>query len=261
MAADTPRAVLVTRPAGEAADDLCAKLRATGYAVVHQPLLELHALPELPPGQRRCVLELDQYRHVIFISANAVRFAMTHLQGYWPQWPVGINWYAIGSATAALLATFDIQAITPGSAMTSEGLLAVPQLAAVSGERVLIVKGEGGRDALALELANRGARVDTLACYRRDRPPVSREDFVDTVERAGVGTILVTSGEGLGFLVELLRPAETSKLGDLTIIVPSARVAEQAREAGFTRVATAENASDAAMLRALDQCHDSSGET
>lgn len=253
-------AVLVTRPEGEAARDLCARLQALGYAVAHQPLLELTAISELPADQRQRAQDLDLYQHVIFISANAVRFGMAHLEGYWPQWPVGLNWYAIGSATAALLAQYDIRAITPGSDMTSEGLLAVPELANIAGDRVLIVKGEGGRGKLASVLTDRGARVDTLACYRRGRPAVSREAFLGTLRDKAVGTILVTSGEGLALLAELLSPQETSKLGQLNIIVPSARVAEQAREAGFSRVVTAENASDAAMLYTLDQCHHGSGE-
>lgn len=254
-------AVLVTRPEGEAAEALCRKLRERGYRVEHQPLLELHPLDELSPALRQRVIDLDQYQHVIFISANAVRFGMAQLQAYWPQWPVGVRWYAIGSATAALLATYGIEAITPGAAMTSEELLAVPQLAQVSGDRVLIVKGEGGRDKLARDLALRGADVDTLACYRRQWPKVSRQDFIERLDRAGVGTILVSSGEGLACLVQLLSQAETSKLGIMTIIVPSARVATQARDAGFTRVVTAGNASDSAMLRALEQCHQSSGGT
>lgn len=265
MATERPRAdrpaVLVTRPAGEAADALCRSLRARGYAVEHQPLLELHPLDTLPPELRQRVIDLDQYRHVIFISANAVRFGMAHLQDYWPQWPVGVHWYAIGAATAALLATYGVEAITPGPEMTSEALLAVPQLAQVTGERVLIVKGEGGRDKLASELAARGARVETLACYRRRWPDLSRRDFLQRLERAGIGVVLVTSGEGLACLVQLLSPAETSKLGDMTIIVPSARVAQQALDAGFARVVTARNASDSAMLSALDQCHQSSGGT
>ena len=254
------RAVLVTRPDGEAARDLCDKLRARGYAVAHQPLLELHALQEFSPQQRQHVRDLHRYQHVIFISANAVRFGMACLQDDWPQWPADVNWYAIGSATAALLATYGVCAVTPGSAMTSEGLLAVPELAQVDGHRVLIVKGQGGRGKLASELTARGATVETLACYRRALPDVSSDAFLRLLTDTAVGTILITSGEGLAFLAQLLSPQETSKLGLLNIVVPSVRVAKQARDAGFEQVITAENASDAAMLQSLDECQYSSGE-
>ena len=85
---------------------------------------------------------------MIFISANAVRFGLALVDDYWPQLPTGLNWYAIGVATAAVLARHGIAAITPRRFMSSEGLLAVPALQHVSDQRVLIVKGEGGRECL-----------------------------------------------------------------------------------------------------------------
>ena len=51
--------VLVTRPAGDASDMLCAAIKAAGYQVYSQPLLELHALSQLPAAQRQLVLQLD----------------------------------------------------------------------------------------------------------------------------------------------------------------------------------------------------------
>lgn len=165
--------VLVTRPAGEASDTLCALVKAAGYQVYSQPLLALAALPQLPAAQRRLLLDLDLYQHVIFISANAVRFGMALVEDFWPQLPTGLHWYAIGAATAAGLARFGITAITPGSAMSSEGLLAVPDLQDVGGQRVLIIKGEGGRDTLTQELTGRGALVRELTCYRRSLPALT----------------------------------------------------------------------------------------
>ena len=120
--------VLVTRPAGDASDTLCAAIKAAGYEVYSQPLLELTALPQVNAAQRQLLLNLDLYQHVIFISANAVRFGMALVNDYWPQLPVGTSWYAIGAATAAVLAHHGIAAITPGNVMSSEGLLAVPAL-------------------------------------------------------------------------------------------------------------------------------------
>ena len=61
-------------------------------------------------------------------------------------------------------------------------------------------------------------------------------------------------------MLTLLSPAETSKFVGITLLVPSQRIAGLAREAGFKRVITAENASDAAMLRALGDWQNSAGE-
>jgi len=252
--------VLVTRPAGEVSDTLCAAIKAAGYQVYSQPLLELTALPQLRAAQRELVLNLDLYQHVIFISANAVRFGMALVDDYWPQLPTGLNWYAIGAATAAGLERLGIVAITPGSAMSSEGLLAIPALQHVREQRVLLVKGEGGRDSLATELSRRGAAVDELACYRRSLPAVPAGELAASLARWAVDVIMLSSGEGLANLQLLLSPAETTKLKHIGLIVPSQRIARMAHEAGFERIVTAENASDAAMLRALQESRPGTGE-
>ena len=255
-----PAAVLVTRPDGEAAQDLCRQVAERGFEVFHQPLLTLTALDSLEASGRQCVLRLDEYAHVIFVSANAVRFGMNHIEDYWPQLPVGLNWLAIGSATARLLGEYGVSARAPVDKMTSEGLLALPELAGVEGQRVLIVKGRGGRDALRRELERRGARVDELPCYVRGIPSLPEGELVDKLRDWNIAVILLSSGEGLANLQELLRPTETTKFSGISLIVPSSRVAEQARNAGFSSVIVADNASDVAMLNALVSWNASSGE-
>ena len=245
------RGVLVTRPAGQG-DVLCQGINARGFSAHQLPLLALEPLSQLPATERSRVLALDEFQHIIFISANAVRFGMAVIEDYWPQLPLGLNWYAVGDGTARALAAFGVTAQTPGPDMTSEGLLALPDLLGCGGERVLLVKGEGGRDALAGELAARGARVETLACYRRVPPALARGDFAAALARWDIGLIMISSGEGLANMLALLSPEETSKLKDIKLLLPSARVAEAAAAAGFRQCLVAGNASDNAMLRALD---------
>ena len=245
--------VLVTRPAGDAADTLCAAIGAAGHQAYSQPLLVLSPLPQLPAAQRQYILQLDLYQHVILISANAVRFGLPLLQDYWVQLPTGLHWYAIGAATAAGLERFGVKALTPGNIMSSEGLLALPALQWVAQQRVLIIKGEGGRDTLATELGRRGAAVDELACYRRSLPTFHPGEVATKLGRWAIDVIMLSSGEGLANLQVLLSPAETTKLKHVGLIVPSPRVAHMAQAAGFGRIVIADNASDAAMLRALQQ--------
>lgn len=247
------RAVLVTRPAGQG-ESLCRAVAAAGFVAHSQPLLELRALPSMSPGQRQQLLELERYRHIVFVSGNAVRFGMAWIEELWPRLPEGINWYAVGEATASLLRAHGLEVLTPGEEMTSEGLLALARLQAVAGDRILIVKGEGGRSTLRDELSLRGARVEELACYRRSCPPLAPGELAGRLQRWGIGIILLSSGEGLANLLALLEPEEFSKLRHLALIVPSARVADAARQAGFDHIVTADNASDAAMLAALRAC-------
>lgn len=256
---DTAR-VLVTRPAGDASDALCAAVKAAGHDAYRQPLLVLNALPQLPAAQRQKVLDLDLYQHIIFISANAVHFGMTLIEDHWPQLPVDIHWYAIGSATAARLERYGIDAVTADSPMTSESLLAVSQLQDVRDQRVLIIKGEGGRNMLRQELTRRGASVDELPCYTRNLPDLPPGALAAMLIRWDIDVILLSSGEGLANMQVLLSPLETTKLKHLGLIVPSQRVADIARTAGFEHVVTAENASDLAMLRALQEWRRGTGE-
>ena len=251
--------MLVTRPAGQAAA-LCDLVSAAGYSAHSQPLLELEVLPELPPQQRQLLLDLDRYQHVIFVSTNAVRFGMDCIEDYWPQLPAGVTWYAIGEVTAALLRDYGVAAVTPGTDMTSEGLLAVPQLRAVQGQRVLIVKGEGGRATLGEELVGRGARVDELVCYRRRCPDLPPGELAARLNEWCIDLIMISSGEGLANLQILLSAQETTKFRHIGLIVPSRRIACLAIKAGFDQVVTAENASDVAMLHALEEWKPSSGE-
>ncbi len=247
----SPARVLVTRPAGQESG-LTAALEAAGHRVFHQPLLAIEALPELTREQRRQVIDLDRYQQVIFVSTNAVRFGMALITDYWPQLPTGVTWYAVGETTARLLQDYGVEAITPGQEMTSEGLLSLPGLRTVGGQHLLIVKGEGGRETLREALARRGAAVDTLDCYRRCCPRLAPGELAQRLEAWSVEVILISSGEGLANLLTLLSAEETSKFRNLRLVVPSARVGNMAREAGFSRVITASNASDPAMVRALD---------
>lgn len=250
--------VLVTRPEGQAGP-LCARLRELGWSPVHVPLISLEPLRPLPASQRQLVLDLDRYQHVIFISANAVRFGMEVIADYWPQLPLGIQWYAVGDSTASALAEWGIDAATPGREMTSEGLLKLPGLLEPRDERVLLIKGEGGRDVLATTLARRGARVDALRCYRRGPADLTPEKLFSTLDEHAIHVVMISSGEGLANLLALPGVAESSSLGGMAWVLPSQRVAEAALQAGLEQCVVAENASDAAMLEALEHWYATCG--
>ena len=121
-------------------------------------------------------------------------------------------------------------------------------------DREGLTKANDLKTALRDELSRRGARVEELACYRRRCPRLAPGDLAGRLQRWGIGAILLSSGEGLANLLALLEPEDFTKLRHLALIVPSGRVAEAARQAGFDRVVTADNASDAAMLSALRAC-------
>ena len=243
--------VLVTRPAGQA-DGLIACLRDLGLAVTHLPMLVLETIDPLPGADRQRLLDLDNYDDLIFISANAAQYGVAAIRDYWPQFPVRQQYWAVGASTAAVLSAEGLTAQYPASNMSSEGLLALPGLQDPGERRMLIIKGEGGRDALRAALAGRGARVDTLSCYRRRAPDLDAAEYRDAWGDDPPQLLLVSSGEGLENLARLLSPGENTNVAHTTIIVPSARVAEQADALGWRDIRRAENASDAAVLVAVE---------
>lgn len=237
--------VLVTRPAGFG-DALAAQLAAAGAATALVPLLAIEPVAATP-GQQALVADLDRFDIVIVTSRNAVAHGLPLLAGRWPQWPAGQAWLAIGRPTAEALAPWGIAATAPRDER-SEGLLALPELAAVAGKRVLLLGGEGGRGMIARALAAAGAQLARLDVYRRV-PAAGAAAALDTFgHNNGPSAVLVTSGEALHNLLALA-PALAG--GEAWLVVPGERVADAARAAGVRRLVVAPRADDTSMLAAL----------
>jgi uroporphyrinogen-III synthase len=248
--------VLVTRPSGRA-DALVAALADAGFSVRHVPLLSVAPLDpaadaDIYQRTKALLLNLDNYQRVIAISVNAVHFGIEWLADYWPQWPLGVRWYGIGAATAEALAQYGITAIEPGGNQNTESLLALPAFADLSGERVLILRGVGGRETLAQALRARGARVDYAECYRRLPPQLDAREAA-ALWQPPADAVCLNSAETLQHFWQLLPPAAQARYRDVAMIVPSARVATQARELGLRRVIVAANAGSRATVEALQQ--------
>lgn len=242
---------LVTRPAGQA-DDLLSALREAGWQTHHFPILSIEPVEPLDAVMRQRILDLDRYDHLIFVSANAARIGCERIDDLWPQWPTGQRYWAVGRSTAEVLARAGLDACCPDSDMSSEGLLALPELFRVRDQRCLVVRGEGGRTMIADVLRERGADVDHLCCYRRGHVSYS-DGEVAAVRETCPDLVLISSGEGLEQLSGLLKPLEHASLSGATLLVPSSRVAHVAESLGWRKVETVENASDAAMLAAAER--------
>lgn len=241
-------AVLVTRPSGQAAA-LCRRLADAGAEVHAVPLLAVEPLPDTA-ALREAAQHLDRYEIVLATSRHAVEVALPAFADYWPQWPVAQHWFAVGPATATALASHGLQVLAPEDAR-SEGLLAMAELQDVSGRRVLLLAGEGGRDALETGLAARGAVITRLSLYRRVPVPSSRtglEAFRDIPAARARRVALVTSGEALQNLLALAPWLPDS---DITLLVASARIADLACAAGVSRLRVCAGAGDEQQLAAL----------
>lgn len=260
------RRVLVTRPAGQAGA-LLEAIAEAGATALHRPLLAIEPLDAEQDAERlqqarQRVLALDGYRRVIFISGNAVSYGLELIETYWPQLPVDIEWYGIGAGTCRQLRQHQVPVADPVEcgAMNSEALLQRPELQQLADERVLIVRGVGGRETLAATLRQRGAEVAYLECYHRVAAPAPVGGIGQWLVAQDIDTVCLSSGEGLQNFSDWLaqdageRPEVAARLRrQLRLVVPGDRVAELAKQWGFSQVQPADNASDAAMLAALQQ--------
>jgi uroporphyrinogen-III synthase len=132
----------------------------------------------------------------------------------------------------------------------SEALLALPQLQAVAGKRVLIVRGVGGRPLLADTLAARGAEVHFMECYRRVRPQADATPLLARWRAGGVDAVTVTSAETLANLAALLGETGQPLLLHTPLFAPHEKIAEAARRFGVARV-VATPGGDAGLVEGL----------
>lgn len=145
--------VLLTRPAEESTA-LAALLAQSGIHSNCLPLLETEALP-VTAEQRAVFGALPRYCAVIVVSKPAARLALQQLGGSVPPMP----WFSVGAATAQILADHGLNVHCPVTGDDSEALLelsALREAIAVPGARVLILRGEGGRELLAERLREQG---------------------------------------------------------------------------------------------------------
>ena len=231
------RGVLVTRPAG-LATALAERIERAGGRAFLFPALEIEALPR-PAALGR----LDEFALAIFVSPTAVQCALA-MAG---PWPAGVRVAAVGEGTRRALERAGFgDVVAPGEGADSEALLAAPQLAGFSGRRVLIVRGAGGRELLARELAERGCEVEVAECYRRVPPSADAGPLLAAWAAGEVHAVTVFSGEALDNLLAVLGE---ERLRSSALFVSHPRIAERARRLGLQPILAGPG--DDAMLERL----------
>lgn len=226
--------ILVTRPPHQA-EALSAKIQAAGGNVVLFPVLEILDIPD-----RRPLLELigrlHQFDLAIFISPNAVQRAMTLILAN-REIPPGLKFAAVGQGTVAVLRKFGLDdVVVPAARFDSEALLELAELKAIAGKRVVIFRGEGGRELLGRTLRERGAKVEYAACYRRVRPDGDIEPVLRAMANGDLKAIIMTSSEGLRNLLEMVGKPVHEQLKKIPMFVSHERIAENAGKLGCANI-------------------------
>jgi uroporphyrinogen-III synthase len=238
--------IVVTRPREQAAN-LMQRIEGLGGKPLAFPLLEI-----TPASDARALHELARhltsYDLLIFISPNAVRYGMSVLHAI----PGAVRVAAVGQSSAQALRNLGIpRVIAPVDRFDSEALLALPELQNVSGWRIAILRGDGGRELLGDTLKARGAQIEYVTCYQRGKPALD----TDSLLKSQPDIFTVTSSEALAHLWETV--GESSKPGFVAIplLVPHARIAEAARLQGWQHVIISESGDDGLIASLVAWAH------
>lgn len=237
--------VLVTRPT-EQATSLSELIQAARGRPIGFPALEIRGPRDVPTARHELGLAARS-DFLIFVSANAVRYAFGMLPD---TLPARLRIAAVGQATAHALSKAGLDADLVPAQMDSEGLLALPALAQVAGRRILIVRGDGGREVLADTLRARGAEVHYAEVYRRQLPQRNPSNLIRHWDDM-VDVVTVTSNQLLDNLFTLLGEEGGAMLRRTPLVVISQRMAEHALAHGCEQVHVAASAQDEAIIATL----------
>lgn len=242
--------ILVTRPAHQS-DKLCDLIEQQGGIPIRFPTLDIVAVDT--SRVREQLATLDKWDWLIFISTNAVNFALLANSGkidVFKQNAIA----AVGKSTAEMLSSVGLNVdLVPDVHFNTEGLLAKAELQQLKGKRCLIVRGVGGRETLANSLRERGAIVEYMEVYAREIPKVDCSDVKSMLNQQTLHAITITSGDALKNLLEMIGAELANKLTSVPVIVISNRIKELAEKSGFKTIAVTENPSDLAIIKTVKQ--------
>lgn len=233
--------LLVTRPQAQG-DTWVRELRERGVPAQALPLLAIE--PATEPALQQACAALGQHRFVMFVSPNAVQsFLAWRPLGH--VWPDGTRAGSTGPGTTQALLRAGVPAALidepahETAAFDSEALWQQRlRVRDWQRARVLIVRGDGGREWLADRLRDAGAQVDIVRAYRRVLPRWSAEQqavAAHALAQPECKVWLLSSSQAVDHLRELLPHATWSRS---LAWATHERIAQSARALGFGAVDT-----------------------
>jgi len=140
--------------------------------------------------------------------------------------------------------------------MNSEDLLALDSLNSIDGDKILILRGLGGRTHLGHTLEGRGALVDYCEVYARKAPEHIDTEALALFKKSVLTPVIsVHSGETLHNLCQLIKTHDNTEtlnwMQQTALLLPGLRVAQIAKDLAFKHIIVADNATHESMIEAL----------
>ena len=260
--------IIVTRPRFEA-DAWVKQLRALHFDAIALPLIDIGEPPDNDDAMKAWQ-NLHQYRAVMFVSSNSVRYfyslsmpLASELIAYNAIKNIAnlskkaskIRMWATGPGTRQALLEqgvpndhIDAPALNAAQ-FDSETLWSIVKNQIKPGDKVLIVRGSSsntkdadgaesqqmnGRPWLADQLAASGVQVEFVVSYQRSAPVFdAAESALMSQASADLSVWLLSSSEAVTNLKALSEPIVGLNWSHARAIATHPRIAQAAREAGF----------------------------
>ena len=266
------KTIVVTRPSGQARqliEVLTRAIEASGVGKRTLPeILSLPLLTIVPKSDEHLAdhiaTSLSNADLAIFVSPNAIECVMRLLERHWQDFskkiiPIGV----MGGSSHLALKNHGIGSednptpiIIPknNEQWDSEGLWQELQSLQSNwqNKKVVIFKGEGGRDWLADTLSKAGAVVEAISTYSRvpldiDNPAWQLVREMDLSKSLW----LLTSSEAVRYLGEVIKDQFTYNLNSASALCPHHNIADAAELIGFGEVFTSEPGDEALVKSTL----------
>jgi uroporphyrinogen-III synthase len=264
------KTIVITRPSGQARqliEVLTQAIEKSGVAkrtfpeILSLPLLTIVPKDNLALADH-IASALKDADLAIFVSPNAIESVMRLLERDWQDFskkiiPIGV----MGGSSKLALQNHGIgleETPTPIVIPTSnehwdsEGLW--QELQGLkwdwTNKKIVIFKGEGGRDWLADTLNKAGATIETISTYTRipldvDNPAWQAIEEMDFSKSLW----LLTSSEAVRYLGDIAKDQFAQTLGSASALCPHHNIADAAELIGFGEVFTTEPG-DEALIKA-----------
>ncbi len=239
---------LVTRPRHQS-DRLVELLDQAGWQSLLFPSIEIIASSAAESLPER----IHDYDIALFVSRNAVDYSF--LQFPPGNLPDKLQLGVIGKGSLQALQRHGVEsALLPADQYNSEGLLAAEALQQVADKRILILRGQPGRNLLGDTLRLRGAHVDYLEVYRRTLPEYPDQYLEQLTQQRFPQLAIFTSAEGLRNTLQLVSENMAQQLRRIPWLLISERMRETARNLGHNAsIIIAVSASDEGIVEAIEQ--------
>lgn len=244
--------ILVTR-AAEQAESFSAEIRARGGEPVEIPVIAFRR-PEDPSEIEKALQHLQDYRWVVFTSANGVRFFFQILREAGFDYPVEAKTAVVGQKTLRVLQKYGVNADVVPEEFVAESLLKRLKSEVRSEDAVLMPRGNLARKKLPEELSECGVNVTDLVVYETVANRDEEKTLTKLLKDHRLDMVTFTSPSTVKFFLELLGKRDRRDyLHNVKVACIGPVTAKTATEHGLPPDIVAEEYSVDGLLDAMEQ--------